>query len=84
MPYNSYYTNLEIAYADAYYAGMVSFPERYKDFNLKDKANEITKKFLGVDFYDNDKLDNDISDQMLGGYQKINMPLEDFLNEKVK
>lgn len=84
MPYNSYYTNLEIAYADAYYSGMVSFPERYKDFNLKDKANEITKKFLGVDFYDNDKLDNDISDQMLGGYQKINMPLEDFLNEKVK
>lgn len=84
MPYNSYYTNLEIAYADAYYAGMVSFPERYKDFNLKDKANEITKKFLGVNFYDNDKLDNDISDQMLGGYQKINMPLEDFLNEKVK
>lgn len=84
MPYNSYYTNLEIAYADAYYAGMVSFPDRYKDIDIKEKANEITKKFLGVEFYDNEELDNDISDQMLGGYQKIDMPLEEFLNERVK
>lgn len=84
MPYNSYYTNLEIAYCDAYNAGMISFPERYKDIDLKEKSNEITNMFLGTPFYDNPNRKDDISDQMLGGFQKINMPLEDFLNEYVK
>ncbi len=84
MPYNSYYTNLEIAYCDAYNAGMVSFPSRYEDIDIKEKANEITKMFLGTPFYDNPNRDDDISDQMLGGFRKINMPLEDFLNEYVK
>jgi len=68
MPYNAYYTNLEIAYCDAYYDGIVSFPEAFSDITIEEKSNEITKKFLGVDYY------QEIADSMYGGYQKLDIP----------
>lgn len=83
MPYNSYYTNLEIAYADAYFAGKICFPERYKDVDTTQKANEITNMFLGVDFYSNPNRDDDITDVIYGGFAKVEPSLEEFLNERV-
>lgn len=83
MPYNSYYTNLEIAYADAYFVGKVCFPERYKDVDMAQKANEITNMFLGVDFYSNPNRDDDITDVIYGGFAKVEPSLEEFLNERV-
>lgn len=83
MPYNSYYTNLEIAYADAYFAGKVCFPEEYEDIDMTEKANEITKMFLGVDFYSNPDRDDDITDVIYGGFAKVEPSLEEFLNERV-
>ncbi|MFA6667041.1 MAG: ABC transporter substrate-binding protein [Bacilli bacterium] len=68
MPYNAYYTNLETAYCDAYYDSIVSFPEQFKDINIENKANEITKMFLGTEFYSR------IADEMYGGYQKLSIP----------
>ncbi len=68
MPYNAYYTNLETAYCDAYYDAMVSFPESFSDVAIEDKANEITKEFLGVEYYP------EIADAMYGGYQKLDIP----------
>lgn len=68
MPYNAYYTNLEIAYCDAYYDAIVSFPNQFKDIDIKEKSNEITKMFLGTEFY------STIADEMYGGYQKLSIP----------
>lgn len=47
----SYYENLEIPLANSYFVGSVLYPEQFKDINVRDKANEIMKYFLGVDDY---------------------------------
>lgn len=66
MPYNAYYTNLETAYADAYFDAWVQYhdiaPEKL-NFNYVEKAREIYTLFLGKDCY------NDVAAQMYGGFQ---------------
>ncbi len=47
MPYNAYYTNLEIAYLDAYYIGKTLYPEHFADVDLTEKGNEIFRTLLG-------------------------------------
>lgn len=47
----SYYSNLEIPLANSYYVGSILYPKQFSDINMKDKANEIFKFFLGVDDY---------------------------------
>ena len=83
MPYNSYYTNLEIAYCDAYWTGVTAYPELYSDIDLEQKCNEITNMFLGVDFYSNPTRQDDISDVYYGGFAKLDRPLSDFLDQYV-
>lgn len=82
MPYNSYYTNLEIAYCDAYWVGATCYPEQYQDIDLEAKFNEITKTFLGVDFYSNPDRSDDMSDVYYGGFQQVE-DLFGFLETKV-
>lgn len=66
MPYNAYYTNLETAYADAYFDAWVQYhdiaPEKL-NFDYVEKAREIYTLFLGKDCYD------DVAAQMYGGFQ---------------
>ena len=70
MPYNAYYTNLETAYADAYFDAWVQYhdiaPERL-NFDYVEKAREIYTLFLGKDCYD------DVADLMYGGFQKLDI-----------
>ena len=70
MPYNAYYTNLETAYADAYFDAWVQYhdiaPEKL-NFDYVEKAREIYTLFLGEDCYD------DVADQMYGGFQKLDI-----------
>ena len=70
MPYNAYYTNLETAYADAYFDAWVQYhdiaPEKL-NFDYVEKAREIYKLFLGKDCY------NDVAAQMYGGFQKLDI-----------
>lgn len=49
--YNWYTTNVEIAIADAYYAGTIIYPEQFKDVKVEEKADEIYEKFLGKKLY---------------------------------
>ena len=44
-------TNLDTALIDAYYAGKVSFPDRFEDVDMDQKAKEIYEKFIGEDIY---------------------------------
>lgn len=70
MPYNAYYTNLETAYADAYFDAWVQYhdiaPETL-NFDYVEKAREIYTLFLGKDCYD------DVAAHMYGGFQKLDI-----------
>lgn len=67
FPYNSYYTNLELALIDAYAVGLSVYPDKFSDITLKDKADEIFNAFLGKDLYDVEVA----MEGAYGGYQKI-------------
>ena len=53
MPFNQYYTNIEIALADSYYIGKVLYPEEFSDVDEAEKFNEICTFMLRVekDYY---------------------------------
>ena len=67
MPYNYYYTNIEIALADAYYIGSVVYPEVFSDINIAEKFDEISEFMLGITCYD------DIAATNYGGYQQVTL-----------
>lgn len=52
ISYNWYWTNIETAVADAYYAGKVIFPDQFKDIDPVKKADEIYKFMVGKELYD--------------------------------
>lgn len=52
ISYNYNWTNMEIAIADAYYAGKVIYPERFSDVDPIEKADEIFTVMLGQPFYE--------------------------------
>lgn len=51
LAYNNNYCNMEIALADAYYAGTIVYPEKFKDVNIEKKTDEIFKFLLGENLY---------------------------------
>ncbi len=51
LGYNYYYTNVEIALADCYYAASVIYPEEFSDIDPVENANEIFRFLLGSDTY---------------------------------
>lgn len=51
ISFNNYTTNIEMAIADAYYAGKVLFPEKFADIDIEAKTDEIFEKFLGKGIY---------------------------------
>ena len=52
ISYNWYWTNIETALADAYYAGKVIYPDKFKDVDPVKKADEIYKFMVGKELYD--------------------------------
>lgn len=52
ISYNYNSTNIEIAVADAYYAGKVLYPEAFADIDVVEKADEIFELMLGEPFYE--------------------------------
>lgn len=75
LPYNAYYTNLEIQLMSTYYVASISHPDEFASVDLETKMREISTKFLGKDIYDAMKA----HPYGYGGYQKIN--LSDLINE---
>lgn len=45
--YNYYYTNIELAIVDAYYAGTIIYPQAFSDICFAVKADEIFTEMLG-------------------------------------
>lgn len=50
VSYNYNSTNMEIAVADAYYAGFILYPEAFADIRFEEKAKEIFQTMLGCDY----------------------------------
>lgn len=67
MAYNAYYTNYEIALANAWFAAKTVYPERFADIDMTAKLNEITKAFLGREL----AAEIFACGSSFGGYQKI-------------
>jgi len=76
LPYNWYWTNIEIAMSNAYYVGKVLYPEQFEDIVPEEKADEIYKTIVGKELY------SDIKEAYYGGFQKIT--LEDLENIEVE
>jgi iron complex transport system substrate-binding protein len=45
-------TNITYALMNAYYAGIILFPEQFNDINIADKSAEILTLFLGLNTYE--------------------------------
>lgn len=75
MPFNAYYTNIEIALMDAYFLASVAYPEAYKDMDMNGKYDEIGTAFLGKACYTSHVKTAKMS---YGGFQKISN-IKDFL-----
>ena len=65
LPYNYYYTNIDIALCDAYFIGTVLYPDRFDDMDIAEKSDEIFQKFLGKKLY------SQVASEYYGGYQKL-------------
>ena len=75
LPYNAYYTNLEIQMMSTYYVASVIHQSNFESFNIATKCNEILTAFLGKGNYDEMKEYS----TSYGGYQKVN--IENLINE---
>lgn len=67
LPYNAYYTNLEISLMDGYYDASITYPSLFANYDLEAKYKEILTTFVGKDVYDAEKA----LSGSYGGYQKI-------------
>ena len=67
MAYNAYYTNIELALINTWFAAKSVYPDLFTDIDIEAKTTEITTAFLGKD------LNAAIKAKPLsyGGYQKI-------------
>lgn len=74
MPFNAYYTNVEIALMDAYFLASISYPSKFVNFDLEKKYDEISYAFFSQPCYEIIKSKK----YSYGGFQKINN-LEEFL-----
>lgn len=53
IPFNNYWTNVELALANAYYAGTVLFPDQFEDVTDPGaKADEIAEMLVGEPVYE--------------------------------
>ena len=67
MAYNAYYTNYEIALANTWFIAKTVYPELFKDIDMTEKLNQITKMFQGKELAE--EIYN--CPASYGGYQKI-------------
>lgn len=66
LPYNNYAANFEAILANAWYAGIILYPERFDDITISEKADQIFEMFFGRPIYD------DIHN-LYGGYRRLNV-----------
>lgn len=71
MPFNQYYTNIDIAMADCYFVGKTVFPNAFKDIDVTKKYDEVLSKLLNkkMNYYE-----RTLQDTPNGlGFQKVDL-----------
>ncbi len=56
-PFNTYLTNIDTAIIDAYAAGKILFPDKFRDVDLRKKADSVYTFFTGKSVYEDMKKD---------------------------
>ena len=69
LAYNAYYTNYETSLINTWFIAKTAYPDLFKDVDIKEKANEITKAFLGKGLAD----EMFSAPSSFGGYGKIDV-----------
>ena len=69
LPYNNYFTNIEVALMDAYYDASIVYPSAFSNLTIEAKSNEISNRFLGKELY----TEMSALPNCYGGFQKINI-----------
>ena len=67
MAFNAYYTNYEIALANAWFIAQSVYPEQFEDIDMTKKTDEIMQVFFGKDLAE----EIFACPSSFGGYQKI-------------
>ena len=67
IPFNNYWTNIETALANSYYAGTVLFPDEFADVDAAAKLDEISEHLLGTPLHDQ------LADVYGGGFGTIDL-----------
>jgi iron complex transport system substrate-binding protein len=67
IPFNNYWTNVETALGNAYYAGAVMYPEQFSDIDPAAKFDEISTAMLGSPMYDA------LSETYKGGFDSLDL-----------
>ena len=65
LPYNYYYTNVDIAICNAYYIGKILYPDQFEGIDVETKADEIFTFLVGEPLYDS------VAESYYGGYQQL-------------
>ena len=65
LPYNSYTTNFGTVLANAYYIGVVLYPDQFSGVDPAEKADEIYEMLLGSEVYGQ-------MEEIYGGFGKLN------------
>lgn len=71
MPFNQYYTNIDIAMADCYFVGKTVFPEAFKDIDVTKKYDEILSKLLRKEMKYYERTLQDTPSNL--GFQKVDL-----------
>lgn len=66
IPFNNYNPNIDTAFADAYYAGKIIFPQQFQDIDPIKKSDEIYQFLLGKPLYAEMERD-------FGGFKKLEL-----------
>ncbi|MDR3601292.1 MAG: ABC transporter substrate-binding protein [Desulfosporosinus sp.] len=66
IPYNNYTTNIDTAFADAYYAGKIIFSQQFQDIDPIKKSDEIYQFLPGKPLYAE-------MVQNFGGFKKLEL-----------
>ena len=71
MPFNQYYTNIDIAMADCYFVGATVFKEQFNDINITEKYNEILSTLLNKNMNYYERTLKDTPNNL--GFQKVDL-----------
>lgn len=67
IPFNNYWTNIETALGNSYYAGSVLYPEQFTDVDPVARFDEISEAMLGGPMYQR------LSETYKGGFEPVDL-----------